>query len=66
MQRTLIYAGIIAIGAGLAWPWLGRIPLGRLPGDIMIDRPGFKVYVPVTSMIVISVLLSLVARFFKK
>jgi len=66
MQRMLIWAGLIAIGLGVAWPWLGRIPLGRLPGDIMIDRPGLKVYIPVTTMIVISLLLSLLARIFRK
>ncbi|MBA3014882.1 MAG: DUF2905 domain-containing protein [Proteobacteria bacterium] len=66
MQRALIYTGIIVIVLGLAWPWLHRIPLGRLPGDIMIDRPGFKVYIPVTSMIVISAFLTLLARIFRK
>lgn len=66
VQRTLIYAGLIVLVMGLTWPWLGRIPLGRLPGDIMINRPGFKVYIPVTSMVVVSILLTILARIFKK
>jgi hypothetical protein len=44
---------------GLAWPWLARSPLGRLPGDIVIDRPDFKLYVPITTMLLVSVLVSL-------
>jgi len=51
---------------GLLWPWLGKIPLGRLPGDIVIDRPGFRFYFPVTTMIVISLVLSLVMWLFRK
>lgn len=66
MQRALIWAGFIVIGVGLAWPWLCRLPLGRLPGDIMIDRPGLKVYVPVTSMVVVSLLLTFLARILRK
>ena len=66
MQRMLIYAGLVTVAVGLLWPWLGRIPLGRLPGDIMIERPGFKLYIPLTSMILVSLILSLLARIFKK
>lgn len=66
MQRILIVAGLIVVALGLLWPWLGRLPLGRLPGDIVIDRPGFRLYVPVTSMILVSLLLSLLARIFRK
>lgn len=66
MQRILIYTGLILVGVGLLWPWLGRLPLGRLPGDILIVRPGFKLYIPLTSMILVSLLLSLLARFFRK
>ncbi len=39
MQKTLIVVGVVLIIVGLGWPWLGKIPLGRLPGDIMIDKP---------------------------
>lgn len=59
MQRTLILIGLVALVVGLAWPWLGKLPLGRLPGDIVIDRPSFRLYLPVTTMILLSALLSL-------
>ena len=45
MQKTLIWLGVLLV-VGLLWPWLGRLPLGRLPGDLRIDRPGFRLYIP--------------------
>ena len=66
MQKTLILVGIIILLIGLFWPWLGKIPLGRLPGDIVIDKPGFKVFFPITSMLLVSGLLSLVLWLFRK
>ncbi len=66
MQKTLIVLGAILLAVGLLWPWLGKLPLGRLPGDIIIDRPNLKIYLPITTMIIISIIISLVARFFKK
>ena len=60
MQRALIVAGLIAVAAGLFWPWLSKLPIGRLPGDILIDRPGMKVFIPLTTGIVLSLLISLV------
>lgn len=66
MQRTLIYGGLILVAVGVMWPWLARLPLGRLPGDIIIDRPGFKLYIPVSTMILVSLLLSLLTRLFRK
>lgn len=66
MQKALIITGLVIILAGVFWPWLVKMPLGRLPGDIVIDRPGFKFYFPITTMIVISLLLSLLAWLFRK
>jgi hypothetical protein len=66
MQRTLIILGIALVLIGLLWPWLSKLPLGRLPGDILIDRPGLKVYIPITTMIVASLLLSLLLWLFRK
>jgi hypothetical protein len=60
MQRLLIAAGLLIAVAGLLWPWLSKLPLGRLPGDIVVDRPGFRFFAPFTTMIVASVVLSLV------
>ncbi|PPB82301.1 Protein of unknown function (DUF2905) [Albidovulum inexpectatum] len=61
MSRILILIGILFILAGLLWPLIGRIGLGRLPGDIVIERENFTLYIPVTSAILVSVVLSLVA-----
>ncbi len=66
MRKILILLGLALILAGLFWPWLAKIPLGRLPGDIVIDRPGLKVYIPITSMVVVSLVLSLLAWLFRK
>jgi len=66
MQKTLIILGVLLVIIGLGWPWLSKIPLGRLPGDIIIDKPGMKVYFPITTMIIVSLVLSLIVRFFHK
>ena len=60
MSRTLVVLGLVIAAVGLAWPWLGRLPFGRLPGDIVIDRPGFKFFLPLTTMVIVSVILSLI------
>jgi hypothetical protein len=66
MRQFLIVSGLILLIAGLGWPWLSRIPIGRLPGDIVIDRPGFRFYFPVTTMIIISAFLSFIMWLIKK
>lgn len=58
MPRLLILLGIALILAGLLWGPLTRLGLGRLPGDILIEREGFRLYIPVTSAILVSVVLS--------
>lgn len=65
-QRVLIVAGIVLLIAGLAWPWLGKIGLGRLPGDIVIRRDDVTFYFPVTTCIVVSVVLSVLFWLFRK
>jgi hypothetical protein len=59
MSKTLIVIGILIIVLGLLWPWIGRLGLGRLPGDIVIQRENFTVYLPITSSILVSLVLSL-------
>jgi hypothetical protein len=59
MRQLLITLGIVLIAVGVAWPWLARLGLGRLPGDIRIERPGFGFYFPLGSSILVSVALSL-------
>ncbi len=65
MQKTLITLGIVILLTGLLWPWLSKLPFGRLPGDIVIDKPGFKLFFPITSMLLVSGLLSLILWFFR-
>jgi hypothetical protein len=60
VQRLLIYLGLALVLLGLLWPWLAQLGLGRLPGDLRIDRPGFTFYAPFTTMIVVSIVVSLV------
>lgn len=59
MQKTLIIIGLAIAAVGLLWPWLGRIGLGRLPGDIVINRGSFTFYAPITTGLLVSVVLSL-------
>lgn len=66
MQRIFIGIGILFVVIGLMWPWLSKLPLGRLPGDIVIDRPGFKFFFPLTTMIIVSIVLSLLLWLFRK
>lgn len=66
VQRTLITVGLLIAILGLLWPWIARLGLGRLPGDLVIDRPGLKFYAPFTTMIVVSVVLSLIVWLFRR
>lgn len=66
MQRTLIIMGICILLAGLLWPWLSKLPLGRLPGDIIINKPNLRIYIPITTMVVLSLLLTLILRILHK
>jgi uncharacterized protein HemY len=58
MQRLLIGIGLVLVLAGIAWPFLSRIGLGRLPGDVMIQRGSTSFYFPLATCIIISVVLS--------
>ncbi len=61
MNRFLVTLGTVLIIAGLLWPWLKKMHLFHLPGDIVIDRPGFKFFFPITTMLIVSLVLSLLA-----
>jgi hypothetical protein len=59
--KLLIFAGIILIVVGLIWMVGGRFfNLGRLPGDVVVDKGSFKFYFPIVTCIVLSVVLSLI------
>lgn len=60
MARWLILFGIVLLVLGIAWPWIARSGLGRLPGDIFVQREGWSFYFPLTTSLIVSVVLSLV------
>jgi hypothetical protein len=60
MSRTLIIIGLAIAAVGLTWPWITKLGLGRLPGDIYIRRDNFTFYAPITTGILVSVVLSLI------
>ena len=66
MQRALIVVGLLLVLLGVAWPWISKLPLGRLPGDIVVERDNLRIYFPIMTMIIVSVLLSLVMWFFRR
>lgn len=66
MQKLLITVGIAAILLGLFWPWLAKLGLGKLPGDIIVKRDEFTLYLPVTTSILVSIVLSLLFWLFRK
>lgn len=65
MNRALIIIGILIVLVGLFWKQLAGLPFFKLPGDIVIDRPGLKVFFPITTMIVISLVVSLLLWLFR-
>jgi hypothetical protein len=66
VSRFLIVLGLIILAAGLLWPVLTRLGLGRLSGDIAIQRGNFTFYFPLVTCIIISVLLSAVLWLFNR
>ncbi|MGZ5090829.1 MAG: DUF2905 domain-containing protein [Burkholderiales bacterium] len=66
MQRALIAIGAVILVAGLLWPWLSKLGLGRLPGDIRIETANGVFYFPIVTCIIISVVLSLILWFIRK
>ena len=66
MARFLISLGLVILAVGLLWPFLSRLGLGRLPGDIVVQRDNFTFYFPLMTCILISVLLSVVFWLFNR
>ena len=66
MSRALIIFGIVLIAIGLLWPVISKLGFGRLPGDIVIERENFSLYVPIMTSLIISVVLSLLLWFFNR
>lgn len=66
MAKLLIAAGLILVAVGLVWLVGERLGLGRLPGDIVIEREGTRIYIPLATSLIVSVVLSLVLWFFSR
>ena len=66
MARVLIITGVVFLIAGLLWPFITKLGLGRLPGDIVIERPNFRFYFPIVTSILLSLLLSLALWLFRR
>ena len=64
MGRFLITLGLALLAAGLIWPWLARLGLGRLPGDIVVARDSLRLHLPITTGILLGVMLALVLWLF--
>ncbi len=66
LRRVLIVLGLALVVGGLLWPFLTRLGLGRLPGDIVVERPNFRFYFPLATSILLSVFLSLLFWLFRR
>lgn len=66
MQRFLIIAGIVLLVVGIAWPWLSQLGLGRLPGDIHVEREGWSFHFPLMTGLIVSVVVSLLIWLFRR
>jgi len=66
MSRWFIGIGLVLVLVGLLWPWLGQLGLGRLPGDIVIERGNFRFYFPIATCLVVSGVVSLILWFLNR
>ena len=67
MGKLLVIVGVIIVTVGaLLWSGIGTGPLGRLPGDIRIERGGSGFYFPIVTCIIVSIVLSLIMYFVRR
>lgn len=66
LSKILIFLGIILIICGLFLPWLQKLGLGHLPGDIVVKKKNFSFYFPIVTCIVISILVSALLWLFRR
>ncbi len=66
MAKWLITIGIVLVVLGLAWPLLAKLGLGSLPGDIKLERKGFTFYFPITTGVLISLVITLILWIFRR
>jgi hypothetical protein len=66
VQRVLITLGVVLLVLGLLWPWLQKMGLGRLPGDLVIEREKFRLYFPLATSIIVSLIVTLILWLFRR
>lgn len=66
MAKWLITIGLILVALGLLWPLLAKLGLGSLPGDFKVERKGFTFYFPLTTSIIVSLLITLILWIFRR
>ena len=66
MSRLLVIFGLVLVAVGVLWPVIAKLGLGRLPGDLVIERENFRLYMPIATSLLISLLLSLVLWFLNR
>ena len=66
MRRWLIGIAFALVVVRPLWPWLGRLGLGRLPGDILIERGNFRFYFPIVTCLIVSGVVSLILWFLNR
>jgi Protein of unknown function (DUF2905) len=66
MQRFLITFGILLVVLGVLWPWITKLGLGRLPGDIVVEREHLRFYFPITTCIIISLIITAILWLFRR
>ncbi|HLU91170.1 MAG TPA: DUF2905 domain-containing protein [Pedomonas sp.] len=66
MGRFLIIGGLVLLALGLLWPLISKLGLGRLPGDVVWQRGNTRVYFPIMTSLVISVVLSVCLYLFSR
>ena len=60
MQKILIYIGLIILVIGLLWPFLKELPIGRMPGDVMLKKDKFTFYFPIVTCLVVSIIITII------
>ena len=60
MSRRLVGVGLVLVAVGLLWPWVGKLGLGRLPGDVVIERGDFRFYFLIVTCLGVSLVVSLI------
>jgi len=66
ISKKIMILGLVIVLIGLLWPFIEKLHLGRLPGDLSFKRDGFGFYFPVTTCLLISGIISLILWFFRK